>query len=362
MRTQNLRLSYPLISLFLALALPACTEGASEQRRGTIPTARFEDLFEEVARIEFEEPFREVLTRINKIGIAPDGRIVIADPGSGKVRVYSPTGRLLRSLGRNGDGPGEFRSPTDAAFAEDGSLFVINFAPPRVTRFTPELELDTVFRIPDTEGLQDVYAVGDTLLFHMLRRIPRAYKYEWYNRDGEKLGRFHREHMLVSEVPYWRNATNEIATISGDEIFVANQIMYPIYRYTREGVLADSFGIPPVSWVQGSKLRRGQFSRPGDRRTFEQWMRTFTSMAELVVYRDSLLLVSHERFNPEELSYREGIYTLDIYTLDLRKLYEDVPLAGEMMAKSRDYMYLLLATPPAPWTLGKYRLRSDVVR
>lgn len=38
-----------------------------------------------------------------------DGRIVVANRGSHEVRYYSPDGRHLASLGREGEGPGEFR-------------------------------------------------------------------------------------------------------------------------------------------------------------------------------------------------------------------------------------------------------------
>ncbi len=40
----------------------------------------------------------------------PDGSIAVADAGNARVAVYSPSGQLRRSLGREGDGPGEFRA------------------------------------------------------------------------------------------------------------------------------------------------------------------------------------------------------------------------------------------------------------
>lgn len=344
--------------LIVLLELSACSTDSDGDSR-PVRTAEFEDLFVEAARIQLDEKTDGPIGRLNEIDVAPDGRIVTTDFTSDRVRVFSATGMLIDSAGGNGQGPGEFTFPSDAVFTSDGSIFVMNFAPPRITRFTSDLEFDTVFSIPDVQAIHDLYTDGERLLVHLVRRIPEGFKYVWYSRDGERLKRFHGEHVLIGEIPYWRNATNEIAAVSDDKVFIANEILYPIYRYGLDGALVDSFGIRPPSWVQASKLRVGQFSGPRSGLTFAQWRRSFTSVHKLNVYRDSLLMVSHQRLNPEQLAYWDGSYTLDIYQLDGRKLYADVALPGEMLSKSHEYIYLLLTTPPHGWTLGKYRLRED---
>lgn len=75
------------------------------------------------------------------LGLGPDGNIYVADTHYARVCVYAPDGRLLRQFGSFGDGPGQFRLPTDVAVHRDGTIFVSEYGGnDRVSRFTPEFE------------------------------------------------------------------------------------------------------------------------------------------------------------------------------------------------------------------------------
>lgn len=72
-----------------------------------------------------EEPY--LFSRISGAVRLSSGVIVVANQSSGELRWFSPTGSWLRSRGRMGDGPGEFRGlrrvlrlPGDSILAEDG--------------------------------------------------------------------------------------------------------------------------------------------------------------------------------------------------------------------------------------------------
>jgi hypothetical protein len=53
-------------------------------------------------------PPETTLTRVTGGAITPSGRIVVLDEGASTVRVYGSNGRYLTSIGRQGEGPGEF--------------------------------------------------------------------------------------------------------------------------------------------------------------------------------------------------------------------------------------------------------------
>lgn len=78
---------------------------------------------------------------VSAAALAPDGRLVVADAGSATVRTYDPDGRLLRLLGGEGSGPGEFVRPSQVLIRDDGSVLVWDDATFRVTEFDPTGEL-----------------------------------------------------------------------------------------------------------------------------------------------------------------------------------------------------------------------------
>jgi hypothetical protein len=63
-----------------------------------------------------------------------DGRIAIANGGSHQVRVFGTDGRLVRDIGRVGDGPGEFRSLAWVG-ARGDTLVVWDIVASRISRF-----------------------------------------------------------------------------------------------------------------------------------------------------------------------------------------------------------------------------------
>ena len=70
-----------------------------------------------------------------------DGDLVVADLGSGTVRLYDRSGVHLETLGGQGSGPGDFRRPTQILVHAGDSIFVWDDAAFRTTKFGPDGEL-----------------------------------------------------------------------------------------------------------------------------------------------------------------------------------------------------------------------------
>ena len=146
---------------------------------------------------------------------------------------------------------------------------------------------------------------------------------------------------------------------AGDRIFVTDGFLYPLHMYDSGGNLVRTFGTPPRSWVEPSRPEAGAFIGVSGRRRADEWLRSFTMIRQIDVYRDSLLVVTHSRYTPDAVDlFRTKDIGVDLYDLDGNKLYEDVAVPGKLL-RAQDYLYVLLAEPPEGWIIGVYELREQ---
>lgn len=75
---------------------------------------------------------------IARTQVDPQGNIYILDGQLSQVNVISPDGEYLRTVSKEGDGPGEVRRPGDFFVAHDGSINILNGFPGKVVSITPE--------------------------------------------------------------------------------------------------------------------------------------------------------------------------------------------------------------------------------
>lgn len=98
-------------------------------------TIELEELWRVGGDTDSDDEFFGVIARITT---DKEGNVYLLDSQLSEVKVFSPDGEYLRTLGREGEGPGEFRRPTDMFFLPDGNLGVLQLAPGRIIMFTAE--------------------------------------------------------------------------------------------------------------------------------------------------------------------------------------------------------------------------------
>jgi hypothetical protein len=64
-----------------------------------------------------------------------DGSLVVADDGSDEIRIFSPAGIHLRTIGRSGEGPGEFVRLTQVFVLPEDSILAYDYWQARITVF-----------------------------------------------------------------------------------------------------------------------------------------------------------------------------------------------------------------------------------
>ena len=63
--------------------------------------------------------------------------ILIAESTSGRVRIFTPAGAQIRTVGSPGTGDGQLGEPRDAATSPNGTIFVADYKNNRIAKFTP---------------------------------------------------------------------------------------------------------------------------------------------------------------------------------------------------------------------------------
>lgn len=97
---------------------------------------------------EDEELFFGVIQAIQVDG---DGNIYLLDRQLHQVMILSPDGEFLRAIGREGEGPGEFRHPGDLILLPDGTVGVVQQQPGKIVLLSPEGDPADNFPFPKSE-------------------------------------------------------------------------------------------------------------------------------------------------------------------------------------------------------------------
>jgi hypothetical protein len=77
---------------------------------------------------------------ISSIQSDRDGNVYLLDTQLAEVKIFSPDGEFIRVIGREGEGPGEFRFPTGMFFTKDGNVGVMQVQPGKIVLLTAEGE------------------------------------------------------------------------------------------------------------------------------------------------------------------------------------------------------------------------------
>jgi hypothetical protein len=338
----------------LLVCCGACL-GCSDDVEDAPATAAFSDLFALVEVIPLEESPTDPIVHVDRISIGADGTIVLADGRANRVRVFGSDGSAKVTIGRKGGGPGEFDALLDAVITASGHLYASDAGNGRISRFDPGLTYDTAFHPPGLFAAPLAEFDGDLLAAVFERSRGTVWRLA---PDGTP-----RNELLVPDsaawrVPYWGAIlTRELALLQGD-VVISNSLLYPLWRVSPGAVYADTFGWAPAGFREASRPVRGQFVGARQAEVWD-WLTTFSVIARMVSYRDSLLFVVHGEYQPEEGEpWRRVHQTMDIYGEDGRKRYTDVTVPGHVLSGG-DYLYALVAEPPDPWTVAKFKLSGE---
>lgn len=113
-------------------------DGVLHVKNGAAPSQGSETIrVDEQWRVGGEEG-DVLLGLVSQVEIGQDGNIYLLDTQLAHVEVFSPDGQHLRTLSREGEGPGEVRIPLDVLFMPDGSVGLVQTFPGKIVKVSLE--------------------------------------------------------------------------------------------------------------------------------------------------------------------------------------------------------------------------------
>ena len=116
------------------------------------------------------------LHRVRGAQLMPGGRVAIADAGNARIVLFAGDGRVEKTIGRAGSGPGDFRGLTDIAVFGD-TLLAYDGLLSKVSRWRADGTLVDAFQLPSVEerpvGLRAFVSPNELLLTSTANHLGR---------------------------------------------------------------------------------------------------------------------------------------------------------------------------------------------
>lgn len=123
----------------------------------------FDSAFQLVDTLKLEVDSLAPLVAVSGSAIAPNGDIVIADASERRVIVFQPDGTRRYTLGRSGDGPGEFRQPRNVAVSKSGDVLVAE-SQGRLHRFRGDSLVESI-QLDSVVLISSLATAGDSTIY-----------------------------------------------------------------------------------------------------------------------------------------------------------------------------------------------------
>ncbi|MBM3495228.1 MAG: hypothetical protein FJX72_13040 [Armatimonadetes bacterium] len=156
--------------LLMMAAWQAVAEDGFSLELPAAPLAVISRDLEVVWRVGGEDEDGPLLGVVNT-GVRRDsGEVLLLDTQLGRILVISPDGQLVRTLGREGEGPGEFRYPTGLLLDRGTDIGVVQSSPGKIVRLHADgspaglIQIDSDAKSGSVAHLGGAMRVGDDLV------------------------------------------------------------------------------------------------------------------------------------------------------------------------------------------------------
>lgn len=155
-----------------------------------------------------EAPEKYLFSWVSAIITDSDNNIYACDSKEHRVQVYDQNGKYLRTIGREGHGPGDLMRLRGIGIGKDGRIFVQDDLNYRISIFKPGGDFDHSFRYNGFVGeYLEFDSKGNVLLYHLPRyradeeRLPIVTAYDM---QGKIVAEYGKRLKLMDAGPFGR--------------------------------------------------------------------------------------------------------------------------------------------------------------
>jgi hypothetical protein len=176
-------------------------------------------------------------------------RYYVIDRGGTSVLVFDAGGKYVRTIGRAGEGPGEFRETITIELARNDSLMVFDFGTSRVTVYSPDHVLVRTIRIPIIPNHRVALLPDGGFAFatNVRSRELVGYPVHLFSSTGQLQRSLGSDGNFDPTIP--RSGDRIIAPASDGNLWVAHLNQYVIEKWTPDGRRLDEIR-RDVSWFR----------------------------------------------------------------------------------------------------------------
>lgn len=182
--------------------------------------------------------------------ISRDGSGRFVALGSTEILVFDSSGALITTVGRPGEGPGEFRLPASPLIGPGDSIHVYDYAARRMTVFAPDLTAARQFQAPGRPEL--VLEDGSYLLATQIRTSDRVgFPLHRLSPGGQLLNSF------GTDTPQYRPdlpllTSRVVAPAGQSQVWAAAPGRYILERWAPGTGTRTARLIPRSEWFEGA--------------------------------------------------------------------------------------------------------------
>ena len=258
------------------------------------------------------------------------GSIYVLEHGNNRVQVFDDQGRYVRTLGSEGQGPGELQSAMHVTVAEE-AVVVFGGRNTRFTRWsTRDGELLGSSPMPEASfsgfGLPDGTLVGTHVIFHREPEFWRERTYGRFSLDGTELQHFTTLRMLPGGSVWVPNAIDRMAVTSDGVAYITRADRYQVLAFDADGeprwALRTTWPTPEVpeqifeNALTALRERQPEYERP------DNWPTHMPAIGNIAVdghgnlYVFPYVFVSRDPYTGAAAADAPDEFAVDVYSPD----------------------------------------------